>query len=55
MNSNLSREDFNAFAEEIPMERAGTADEVAGCIYFLAEGGSYLTGQVISPNGGYIV
>ena len=40
MNSNLSREDFNA---------------VAGCVYFLAEGGSYLTGQVISPNGGYIV
>ena len=55
MNSNLSREDFDAFAEEIPMERAGTADEVARCVYFLAEGGSYLTGQVISPNGGYIV
>ena len=55
MNSNLSREDFDAFAEEIPMERAGTADEVAECIYFLAAGGNYLTGQVISPNGGYIV
>lgn len=55
MNSNLSRKDFDAFAEEIPMERAGTSDEVAGCIYFLAAGGSYLTGQVISPNGGYIV
>ena len=54
MNSHLSDEDMRALADEIPMCRIGTAREVAECVYFLTES-SYLTGQVISPNGGLIV
>ena len=39
----LTKEEREAFAEEIPM-----------CIYFLSASGSYVTGQVLSPNGGYV-
>jgi 3-oxoacyl-[acyl-carrier protein] reductase len=35
------------------MQRAGSAEEVAELVGFLAgEGASYITGQVISINGG---
>ena len=40
-------------AEVVPMKRAGTAEEVAELVGFLAGGGaSYITGQAISVNGG---
>lgn len=36
-----------------PMKRAGTTDEIAACCAFLAsEGASYMTGQMLNPNGG---
>ncbi|WP_340119907.1 SDR family oxidoreductase [Pelagibius sp. 7325] len=39
-----------------PMGRAGQPNEVASCYVFLAsEEGSYMTGQVLHPNGGNIV
>jgi 3-oxoacyl-[acyl-carrier protein] reductase len=39
----------------VPLRRAGTPDEVAGVVGFLfSSAASYLTGQVISPNGGLI-
>jgi 3-oxoacyl-[acyl-carrier protein] reductase len=39
----------------VPMKRAGSADEVAGLVAYLAsrEAG-YITGQIISINGGMI-
>jgi 3-oxoacyl-[acyl-carrier protein] reductase len=39
----------------VPMKRAGTADEVASLVSFLAsDAAAYITGQVISVNGGMI-
>jgi NAD(P)-dependent dehydrogenase (short-subunit alcohol dehydrogenase family) len=44
------------FGSDVPMGRAGQPAEVAPCYLFLAsEDASYLTGQVLHPNGGEIV
>jgi len=41
---------------DVPMKRAGEPVEVAPCYLLLAsEDGSYMTGQVLHPNGGEIV
>jgi NAD(P)-dependent dehydrogenase (short-subunit alcohol dehydrogenase family) len=38
------------------MKRAGEPNEVASCLLFLAcEDASYMSGQVLHPNGGSIV
>lgn len=56
MNVQLSGEDLAALAEETPLGRIGTPAEVARTIAFLAsEEASFLTGQVVSPNGGLVV
>ncbi len=47
--------DAAAIAEIVPMKRAGSAEEVASLVSFLAsEEAGYITGQVISINGGMI-
>jgi NAD(P)-dependent dehydrogenase (short-subunit alcohol dehydrogenase family) len=44
------------FGDFTPMKRAGQPDEVAPCYVFLAsEDASYISGQVLHPNGGTIV
>lgn len=43
----------NSKAEELPMKRFGTVEDVAPTVVFLAsEGGDYYTGQTLSPDGG---
>ena len=40
-------------AAQIPMERLGSADDIANAVVFLAaERAGYITGQVIGVNGG---
>jgi len=53
----MSEEAFSKemIAGMVPMKRAGTPEEVAALAGFLAsEGASYISGQVISVNGGMI-
>ena len=55
MNSHLSKEDMDAFCQEVPMGRIGTPSDVAETVLFLAEdGSSYITGQVITVDGGLV-
>ena len=44
------------FGQQVPMKRAGQPSEIAPAYVFLAsEDSSYMTGQVLHPNGGVIV
>jgi NAD(P)-dependent dehydrogenase (short-subunit alcohol dehydrogenase family) len=44
------------FGSDVPMKRAGEPAEVAPCYLFLASSdASYMTGQILHPNGGEIV
>jgi citronellol/citronellal dehydrogenase len=41
------------FATQVPMRRAGTPEEVAATIAFLAtDGGGYITGTTVTVDGG---
>lgn len=56
MNGNLDKETKIELCEETPLCRMGTAEEIAEVIYFLASDKSdFITGQVISPNGGIVI
>ncbi|PSB28893.1 SDR family oxidoreductase [Chlorogloea sp. CCALA 695] len=45
-----------SFGKQVPMERAGQPEEVAPSFVFLAsDDASYMTGQVLHPNGGAVV
>ena len=50
------KEKVEHFGESTPMGRAGEPNEVAPCFLFLAcEDSSYMSGQVLHPNGGTVV
>lgn len=54
INQHLSMEEKEMIAEEIPLGRFGDPKEVADVAFFLAsDESSYITGQVISVNGGW--
>ncbi|NBK92292.1 SDR family NAD(P)-dependent oxidoreductase [bacterium 1XD21-13] len=54
MNACFSREERAAIAEEIPAGRFGTPKEAADLTFSLACQTSYLTGQIIRLDGGWI-
>ncbi|MBE7039927.1 MAG: SDR family oxidoreductase [Ruminococcaceae bacterium] len=56
MCASLSQEDISALKDETPLGCIGTPDDIAKTVLFLASGGGdFLTGQVISPNGGMVI
>ena len=54
MNQWLEEEELISLVEEIPAGRLGRAEEVADLVYHLSYKDSYLTGQVIGLDGGWI-
>ncbi len=55
MNKELDIETFSALAEETPLGRIGSPEEVARVIFYLADQADFITGQVLSPNGGFLI
>ena len=53
MNSFLSDEDKASFIEDIPAGRMITPEEAADIIFDLSQFNSYVTGQIITADGGY--
>ena len=54
--SSFKAKEVATFGSQAPMGRAGQPDEIAPCFVFLASNdSSYMTGQVLHPNGGEIV
>ncbi len=55
MNDRLEGDDRTALQNEIPAGRFAQPEEIASLVYFIAlpESG-YMTGQIISPNGGWL-
>ncbi len=54
MNQFLDEADRQALIDEIPACRMGDPAEVGELVYSITEGPSYLTGQVITLDGGWI-
>ena len=56
MNSSLSAEDIQSIVDETPMMRIGNPSDVSALALFLAgEGASFITGEIISVNGGFVI
>lgn len=54
--STFSKKHIKEFGKNAPMERAGQPEEVAPCYVFLgSDDSSYMSGQMLHPNGGVIV
>ena len=54
MNRCLSEEDMETLRREIPADRLGTPQEVAALALQLIQSPGYLTGQIITLDGGFI-
>ena len=56
MIKNVSLEILDMLRDETPLLKLGTPEDIANCILFLADDKSnFITGQVISPNGGFVI
>lgn len=53
MNKHLSPDDIKDIIDEIPASRIGTPKDVADTVYALANVGSYVTGQILTVDGGW--
>lgn len=54
--STFNKEKVASFGSDVPLRRAGQPEEVAPSFVFLAsDDSSYMTGQVLHPNGGEII
>lgn len=56
LEDNYTEEDLEIVRDEIPMKRFGKPEEIAELVYFMSsDKARYITGQVISPNGGSVI
>lgn len=56
MNRNLTAEDMELLRQDTPLEAIGRPEDVANAALFLAsERASFITGEILSVNGGFVI
>lgn len=56
MNAHLQENILQELREETPLEKLGTPQDIAEAIHFLSsQQANFITGQVLSPNGGIVI
>lgn len=56
MNQNLAIDDVAAMIDNTPLTRMGTTNDIASAALFLtSENASFITGQILGINGGYVI
>lgn len=50
----VNQDELNALAATIPLGRIGDVSDIAGCLEYILTA-PYLTGQTLSPNGGFVL
>lgn len=56
MNDNLDEETISALKDETPLGIIGTPLDIAQSLLFLAsDKANFITGQILSPNGGFVI
>lgn len=56
MNAHLNAEDKQMLRDETPLMKIGTPEDVAAAVlYFASEGAGFVTGQILSADGGITV
>ncbi len=56
MNSGLDNETLEDLKEQTPLGVIGTGNDIAETVFFLtSDNAGFITGQVISPNGGFLI
>ncbi|MGM0216746.1 SDR family NAD(P)-dependent oxidoreductase [Enterococcus sp. AZ109] len=54
MLKGVNQDELNALAAGIPQGRIGDVSDISGCMEYIINA-PYLTGQTISPNGGFVM
>lgn len=56
MTEHLGKETLDALAQDTPLCKNGTPEDVSSAALFLAsDGAAFITGQTICPNGGFVI
>ena len=56
MNASLDADTLACLAEETPLGRIGRPEEIASlALYLASDGASFITGQIIGANGGFVI
>lgn len=56
MLAEFTKDELEDLRQQVPLSRLGTPEDIAAAVYFLAsDAAGFITGQVLSPNGGMVV
>lgn len=56
ISSHKAEQVMNFFLRRIPMRKLGTPEDIACAhLYLASDDANYVTGQILSPNGGYVL